>query len=102
MNRIAAQLRSNAQNRSVLLKPPIALLPQLRLRLVTRLHVGSVPVRIGQSWSPPIFVGVILLPQLPDPAGVLGEQSLSPKAPSHGEALSAFAHQHDVSGVLHH
>ena len=42
------------------------------------------------------------LPQQPDLSGVLGEQVLARESHRHREALGAFAHQHDVAGMLHH
>ena len=59
-------------------------------------------MRVGEPRSPPVVVRVIFLPQQPDLAGMIGEQILARKADGHGESLRAFAHQHDVAGVLHH
>ncbi len=59
-------------------------------------------MRIGQAWPPPVVSGVKFLPQQPDLSGVLGEQVLTRESHRHREALGAFAHQHDVAGMLDH
>ena len=59
-------------------------------------------MRVGEARSPPVVVRMEFLPEQPDLAGAIGEQVLARKADGDGEALGAFADQHDVSGVLHH
>ncbi len=60
--------------------------------------VKSIPAKR----SPPIIRRMKFLPQQPDFAGVFGEQVFTGKAHGHGKSFGAFAHQHYVSGVLHH
>src|SRR5271165_64916 len=45
---------------------------------------------------------MIFFPKQPDFAGVVGQQVFARETHRHGKALSAFAYQHYVAGVLHH
>ena len=95
------QFRLDAEVSGARLQVLHALLPQFRLWFIG-IRVGRLPLRVGEAWPPPVFVRVELFPQQPDFARVLGEQVLARETVGYGEALRAFADQHDVSSVLEH
>src|SRR2546422_3719775 len=78
---VAPQLRRNAQIRGTLFEAQETLLPQVRLRLALRLLLRSLPVRVGQTRPTPVTGRVILLPQQPDLARMVGQQILARETP---------------------
>src|SRR5207245_9216085 len=60
------------------------------------------PLRTGESRSTPVVIGVIVLPQLPDLARMLGKKIFPRKAHGQGKAFRALPHQHHVPGMLHY
>ena len=103
MNGLYAEFRLDAQLASAFGQPFDALAPEFRFRLaVLGLRLLGLPLRIGDSRSPPVAIGVIFLPQLPDLARMLGQKIFARKAHGHGKAFRALPHQHHVPGMLHH
>src|SRR5690349_23843266 len=61
----------------------------------------SPPPPVVRSRSPPVLVGICLLPKQPHFARWLGEKIFTRIAHGDGESFRAFAHKHHMSGVAH-
>jgi hypothetical protein len=96
------ELRLNAEIGGTLAQSLDALRPESRAGLGTTGGVGRVPTRVRDARTPPVAVGIELLPQHPDLARAVGQQVFAREAHGDRESLCSFADQHDVSGVLHH